>query len=1161
MKMLKKNEVPEGFVDRLTALKMLDVSKTHFTEIIPTLNIETLKIGHACYYKLSDIEKFIEDFKDFYDNHIPLKDVIDKFGRAYLDKNGISPSRIPSKYLGVFRQDMTKFKKTSKCFKKSDIEKLISKLENETDGYINRSSAMTMLDTTDNYIHLAVDKFNINTLNHGGIFYNVEDIKNAITEVEKFHKDHYSRKYVIDNFIKKDELKKINFEKVPIKKHYVYILKTKYKVNNLEIFYKKEDVDNYVKEHDTSGFVDEKTAVSMFETTTTFFKNNNIANTFGIRTKKKSNSTVYNLEDINKALEDCKSFYDEYYPRSAVIKKISTVTLTKRNIESVTIPSKYRCLLQKTYDTATSKVAYSKNDIDSLFEELKSSKYYNINLRLKKETKNVSLDEARDLINSGKYVTTVEACEKLSIKESYVKTVLKHCRDENILDYVYTKATGYIYKVSDIESLIKKRKEFFEKNIPVGPLAHKYFENHGTTYNAHNKKVKRYKVPTEYKGACELYGTSYGQHGYLKKIEIDEYLANLVNRKQKKVQTDKVGANPFETFLIRLADYPLWSEFKEGSEYTRQMLINFIQRKLLKGTMSERTCNAKIREYINLTVNVNEILIRHNVNEIFLVTTNEINLYMNTLPVNVQRNELYLYLKEVHQNLQLNGLLSKSKFSIDKIKNPLQKDISDAELENYSKEIYDFETYAKVFKYITDIDTHVNRIINEPFLDNAVIYASTWLYSMLHLNNAWRHGDCTTFPELNIRDLVDEYGITGIEWFENNKLTLPQAVSIIFRVRQWEMRISKTQMKGVFFCSDDLAPTFATAVIILHLFKYNTNVIDDLNLDEKDKRIMNFYNSDNEPTEAILKNFFKESKIEGFKFASRKFNRTIMTYIYLLANLSGDAKALAYVQEIRRHLKIESSMNYVDFDIKQVELLSRQLFERGEFGYIPTLLSQKILGSGKTGTFEEITYQTMRINAIFGDIQKINNTVSSLNKINAERQEVFDMLSEKTFEETQIITTDMFARNLSSKYGSDIQCLFSKEGCQRIDLDDKDEDECSCFDCPYHIPSIYTLTTLCNSLANNYKDYIGLPRNIKLKDSKEYFKLHPSEKTTLTKKSRMQIGLKIERRKILLIEAIQKFGPEYVYSCLDIDREEFLKLSDIVALDFNKNYPNLLTTY
>lgn len=1161
MEMLKKNEVPEGFVDRLTALKMLDVSKTHFTEIIPTLNIETLKIGHDCYYKLSDIEKFIEDFKDFYDNHIPFQDVVDRFGRACLDKNGISPSRIPSKYLGVLRKDMTKFKKTSKCFKKSDIENLSSKLGNETDGYINRSSAMTMLDTTDNYIHLAVDKFNINTLNHGGIFYNVEGIKNAITEVEKFHKDHYSRKYVIDNFIKKDELKKINFEKVPIKKHYVYILKNKYKVNNLEIFYKKEDVDNYVKEHDTSGFVDEKTAISMFETTPTTFKNKDVANTFGIRTKKKSNSIVYNLEDINKALEDCKSFYDKYYPGKVALKKIPESSL--KTLEPIPIPSEYKNLLQKTYKTAKASKAYLKVDVDSIFEKIKQDKAFILKRKAETKSQGLSIDEMNNLINSGKYVSTTETREKLSLKVSFETSVLKHCRDNNILSYFFKGGSGYFYKVSDIENLIEKRKEFFEKYIPVGPIANEYFANHGTAYESHKRKLKKHTVPTEYRGACELYGFNYGKVGALKKIEVDEYLTNCIRNKQKIVQTDKVGANPFETFLIRLADYPLWSEFKEGSEYTRELLINYIQHKLLKGNMSERTCNARIRYYINLTVDVNEILIRYNVNEIFMITTSEINLYMNTLPINQQRVQLYLYLKEVHQSLQLNGLASKLKFSIDKIKNPLLKDRSDDELENYSQEIYDFETYAKVFKYITDIDVHINKIVNEPLVGNAVIYASTWLYSMLHLNNAWRHGDCTTFPELNIKDLIDEYGITDIKWFKNNKLTLPQAVSVIFRVRQWEMRISKTQMKGVFFCSDDLAPTFATAVIILHLFKYNTNVIDDLNLgvDEKDKRIMNFYNRDNEPTEAILKNFFKESKIEGFKFASRKFNKTIMTYIYLLANLNGDAKALVYVQEIRRHLKIENSMHYVDFDIKQVELLSRQLFQRGEFGYIPTLMAQKLLGGGKTGTFEEITLQTMRINAIFGDIQKINNTVSFLNKINAERQEVIDMLSEKTFKETQITMTDMFARNLSSKYGSDIQCLFSKEGCQRIDLDDNDEDECSCFDCPYHIPSIYTLTNLCNSLANNYKDYIGLPRNIKLKDSKEYFKLHPSEKTTLTKKSRMQIGLKIKRREILLIEAIQKFGPEYVYSCLDIDREDFLELSDIVTLDFNKNYPNLLTAY
>ena len=56
----------------------------------------------------------------------------------------------------------------------------------------------------------------------------------------------------------------------------------------------------------------------------------------------------------------------------------------------------------------------------------------------------------------------------------------------------------------------------------------------------------------------------------------------------------------------------------------------------------------------------------------------------------------------------------------------------------------------------------------------------------------------------------------------------------------------------------------------------------------------------------------------------------------------------------------------------------------------------------------------------------------------------------------------------------------------------------------------------------------------------------------------MQLGLKIERRKVLLIEAIKKYGAEYVYRCLDIDRDEFKLLSDFVKLDFYEKYPELL---
>ena len=56
----------------------------------------------------------------------------------------------------------------------------------------------------------------------------------------------------------------------------------------------------------------------------------------------------------------------------------------------------------------------------------------------------------------------------------------------------------------------------------------------------------------------------------------------------------------------------------------------------------------------------------------------------------------------------------------------------------------------------------------------------------------------------------------------------------------------------------------------------------------------------------------------------------------------------------------------------------------------------------------------------------------------------------------------------------------------------------------------------------------------------------------------MKLGLKIERRKVLLVEAIQKYGKDYVYRCLDIERDTFKFLSDFIKLDFFENYPQLI---
>ena len=94
-----------------------------------------------------------------------------------------------------------------------------------------------------------------------------------------------------------------------------------------------------------------------------------------------------------------------------------------------------------------------------------------------------------------------------------------------------------------------------------------------------------------------------------------------------------------------------------------------------------------------------------------------------------------------------------------------------------------------------------------------------------------------------------------------------------------------------------------------------------------------------------------------------------MTYLYFIANTSGDNKALIYAQELRRHVNIKNTTHYVNFDIEQIESLSKQLFQRGEFGYIHALLSQKVLGNGETGSFEEMTNQIMQINAVFRSVK------------------------------------------------------------------------------------------------------------------------------------------------------------------------------------------------
>lgn len=1014
------------------------------------------------------------------------------------------------------------------------------------EGYISKSETLKKLETTQDSIKTIASGFNIRVKKEGGkVFYNLEDLENALVEIDNFHKEHYTAKYVFDNIIPKTTLMALDLNSVKIPSHYTNIKTSVYKNKNIKIYYKKDDIENGLKK--LNKFIDRETLLKMLEVDSDRFVLKLFVDNFNITTLKIGKNIFYNIDDINMAISEVSKFFSEHYFGTEVTKLIDYRILAKKNINSINIPKCYIGILSKSFDSKNKLIAYKKSEIDEIINEQNKKTAIKTEIIKEKEKVNESKKNNYDLISSGDYISTSETLERLSFS-SYGHRMLQKLNEEGYLERIeYGKK--YYYNVKNIDIIINKRDAFFKDYVITGSDSEVYFEKYGTSYKNLGGKIRKYDIPKYCIGFAGI-----GINSNKKAFKISEVIESLEDyNNYKKIKEAKLieGDNDFYTFLLRLEKHPTWNNgFSKECVYTKEKFVDYV-RKSLESDSSKKTRDEKIRLLIELGLTVKEMLQRYNVNEIYNMSDAEINLYINTLRTETNHYYLYRFLSLVNDDLRALGVTSNLRFNFENIKKP-KRTRSAEEWENAEKDLYDFETYAQVFNYVSNIDLHISKIIDELNKNQSTLHASIWLYVILHLNNAWRNGDCNRFPELMIKDLIDEYGINDIYWFENNKLTLPQSKAIVFRVRQWEMRMSKTQLKGAFFCSDELSPAFATAVTILHLYKYQyNNIIDD---SEESRLIMNFDNHYNEVTKSMLNTFFKPSGIKNFTFSSRKFNKSVMTYIYFLANLKGDNKALIYSAKLRSHMNLNSTIHYVDFSIDKVDSLSRQLFERGEFGYIPALLAQKVLGEGENGTFEEMTNQVMKINAVFGDIQKINTTARFLNIIASEKQNVVDMISEKSFSECQELLTNLFICDLPSKDGSDIQCLFSKQGCQMP----YKEDDFSCFDCPYHIPSIYALTRLCNNLIDNYKEYLGLPKDIKLNNFKQYLIDNPSTKSRLSIKSRMQVGLKIERRKVILREALNKYGADYIYRCLDMDRQTFIELSNLVKLDFYETYPQLL---
>lgn len=714
----------------------------------------------------------------------------------------------------------------------------------------------------------------------------------------------------------------------------------------------------------------------------------------------------------------------------------------------------------------------------------------------KKLTEYTARKDATDRLNIT-WVAFVKTCEELGIE------VVNYKQQQYVLTPI-------------IDSLCEQQKEMFNKYITTSQAIKKYKDIYPNIRDILWRQLDGIEIPP----FC--WKLDYGKTIAQEKFYIDDEINDIISERLKLQQMrNTYGESAYDTFLKRLAFYDEEILVLNNSHYTLRKWQGFALMKLgnTDKTM-KKTEEGKVNRFVNSTIKINDLLKENNVEEIYSINTSQLMIWLNGFDKR-GKMEVFYFLREVSNDIAIRNKGVSKGFNIAVIEKAVREAQKvNSSLEEDSNAIYDYATYIKIFEHLINIKLHVKRAI-ELGRQESIAYLSTWLYAMLHLNNGWRHGDITRFPRLHISDILEEWEIDKLEWFKENTISEAQSRRIVSRIVQFDYSISKTDTYGHFFCSDKLAPGIATAITMLEYY-CEDNVI----LTEEDTwvSIMDFGTKYNEPTAKQLKKLFNKINVPKFKFTSKKMNKTVLTLLYNTACAVAPSgyNLLLLPKHLRSHIEDLSTIQYIQFTEEQLEFLSGELFERGEFGFITDKLLNLI--SDKPEKSIDRTSDISNLNALFGDVRKVEAMVGMLNNFKNEKEEILNEIMsylnngltvEESYSKCIEVVTNIFMQNLPSRQ-EDIQCLFSETGCKCIGY--------KCIDCKYQIPNIYILRTICLALKEEIYQYIRTPQLGK----------------------RIKLSAKIHTKINIFMEAIDRYGKDYVYNCIDMNRDDFVEMFNMI---------------
>lgn len=591
---------------------------------------------------------------------------------------------------------------------------------------------------------------------------------------------------------------------------------------------------------------------------------------------------------------------------------------------------------------------------------------------------------------------------------------------------------------------------------------------------------------------------------YPKKV-IDNYLkvlkvSNLIERYKNELEYNTL---PDKIFLKVVKELDL--NFLDLVKETETAWHNFASKKLLSSNGNIKTIKKLFVRFIKITELLQSTLISK---EIMDMTSNEINfVFLNNEVPGAYKETLYSFFNHLFLKF------SNCKYLVSKLNNPHVEKKERLANSKHNKQIYSTNEFLTLLEYVKEIQRHKDNALSEyktkPMGGTKGNYESIWLYVMLHLNNGWRSTDfIEKIPRIPLSIPVQDY-----KSFENYNLTLEESTKIIWELTSNLMNVyhNKNGKKAFFFISEDMIVPVANAIVLCELKAQLIN--------SKRNNLIDLGNS-NELTTSMHDKFFWDFPIKEFKFKSLMANSTFITFVDSILKQKTNRNPLEITKFIRNHDSLDTTNRYVHVSEEHLNKISKQLFDKGYFGYTYDYLKQIVIGESQNYSIENNEKNLLA--TVFGDIYKIENFSMALNAIEEQRKPLYEFVK-RLSEEQQREVLDLINMNQLPAKESFWQCILGD--CLYLDR--------KCNSCSFAIPHFYVLTKTVYNL-NNLIPKLEQIQNISYKGE------------------RVRLANLLYKNLSLISTAKKQFGESVLSSFLGKDYSDFL--NNIRSLDsINEN--------